>query len=416
LASVSAAVSATNPALHRTHGGPDAQGAARHDFSTNSNACGPCPAVLAAVQQADATRYPDASYTRLRASLAEFHGVDAKRVLLAASASEFIFRITAWVAQQAASKAERSVWVPTHAYGDYAQAAQAWGLARSHEQATARLVWCCEPSSPLGGAHTPWPLGLQGLQETREGARHVQDCEAVTAQRETVVLDCAYAPLRLSGEPSLTPSQLQQVWQLFSPNKALGLTGVRAAYAIAPLGCEVAVQELDALAPSWPLGAHGVALLQAWVQPDVQGWLADSLHTLRRWKLMQTDMLQVLGWTCLPSDANFFCARPAVGASSLAFDLAHLRAAGIKLRDAASFGLAGHVRLSVQAPAAQDALRVALLGLNGLRQQASQGQRADFERFMCQVPDVSAQEGDEISSDTMEFGHVLSSIVNLHLI
>ena len=416
MASVSAAVSATNPALPRTHGGPDAQGAARHDFSTNSNACGPCPAALVAVQQADATRYPDASYTRLRASLAEFHGVDAKQVLLAASASEFIFRITAWVAQQAASQAGRSVWVPTHAYGDYLQAAQAWGLARSHEQATARLVWCCEPSSPLGGAHTPWPLGLQGLQETREGARHVQDCEAVTAQRQTVVLDCAYAPLRLSGEPSLTPSQLQQVWQLFSPNKALGLTGVRAAYAIAPPGSGAAVQTLEALAPSWPLGAHGVALLQAWVRPDAQGWLADSLHTLRRWKLMQTEMLQGLGWTCLPSDANFFCARPAVGASSLAAELAHLRDAGIKLRDAASFGLAGHVRLSVQAPAVQDALRVALLGLNGLRQQASQGQRADFERFMCQVPDVSAQEGDEISSDTMEFGHVLSSIVNLHLI
>ena len=72
MASVSAAVSATNPALPRTHGGPDAQGAARHDFSTNSNACGPCPAALVAVQQADATRYPDASYTRLRASLAEF--------------------------------------------------------------------------------------------------------------------------------------------------------------------------------------------------------------------------------------------------------------------------------------------------------------------------------------------------------
>ena len=31
------------------HGGPDAQGAAPHDFSTNSNACGPCPLALTAV-------------------------------------------------------------------------------------------------------------------------------------------------------------------------------------------------------------------------------------------------------------------------------------------------------------------------------------------------------------------------------
>ena len=75
-----------------------------------------------------------------------------------------------------------------------------------------------------------------------------------------------------------------------------------------------------------------------------------------------------------------------------------------------------HVDVRPVACVARPACRVALLGLNGLRQQASQGQRADFERFICQVPDVSAQEGDEISSDTMEFGHVLSNIVNLHLI
>ena len=49
--------------LTRIHGGPDAWGVPLHDFSTNSNACGPCPQALAAVQAADATRYPDAAYT-----------------------------------------------------------------------------------------------------------------------------------------------------------------------------------------------------------------------------------------------------------------------------------------------------------------------------------------------------------------
>ena len=36
------------------HGGPDAQGVPRYDFSTNATACGPCPECWAAVQQADA--------------------------------------------------------------------------------------------------------------------------------------------------------------------------------------------------------------------------------------------------------------------------------------------------------------------------------------------------------------------------
>ncbi|WP_296443879.1 aminotransferase class I/II-fold pyridoxal phosphate-dependent enzyme [Rhodoferax sp. UBA5149] len=316
----------------RIHGGPDALGVPRFDFSSNSNACGPCPIVLAAVQQADATYYPDASYATLRARLAAFHGVEAQRVLLAGSASEFIFRITACMAQQGERDGQGKVCLPPYSYGDYAQAAQAWGLGLTAQPMEAQLVWACEPSSPLGGAHAFWPGVLPA----------------------PVVLDRAYEPLRLSSAPSLTEAQLAQVWQLWTPNKALGLTGVRAAYVIAPLGAQATVAALERLCASWPLGAHGVALLQAWVQPRVQAWLAGSLPVLRDWKARQVAMLQALGWTCLPSDANFFCARP-----GQALDLNRSRAAGIKLRDAASFGLSGHVRISVQPPAAQDALKMA---------------------------------------------------------
>ena len=322
--------------LERVHGGPDTLGVPRFDFSTNSNACGPCPHALAAVQQADASRYPDPRYTALRHALANFHGVEPGRILIAGSASECIFRLTAWVARQGGA----TVSLPRHAYGDYAQAAQAWGLGLALDPAQASLVWACEPSSPLGQAHKPWP---------------------VLGSVQTLVLDCAYAPLRLIGAPSLSAAQRDQVWQLFSPNKSLGLTGVRAAYAIAPLGAEAAVQALDALAPSWPLGAHGVAMLQAWVTPEVQAWLIESLHTLRDWKARQMTMLTELGWTSLPSDANFFCARPGDEVTQWAAALAHLRGQGIKLRDTTSFGLPGHARLGVLPPAAQDALRAAWL-------------------------------------------------------
>lgn len=321
--------------LSRIHGGPDALGAPQWDFSTNSNACGPCPQALAAVQAAHATRYPDASYSALRAALAAFHGVEGWRIFLAGSASEFIFRITAWARQQGA----RSVGLPTHAYGDYAHAAQAWGLAVAEEGAQADLLWACEPSSPLGQAHRP-ALG-----------------DALNRVDGTVVLDRAYAPLRLSGQPTVDEAQRQHIWQLYSPNKAMGLTGVRAAYAIAPPGAQAAVQQLDALAPSWVLGAHGVALLMAWTQADTQGWLQASLQTLAGWKQRQMDLLQAAGWTVQPSDTPFFCTRPPVDAVALC---ATLRAQGIKLRDATSFGLPGWVRLGVLPPVAQDALAIAL--------------------------------------------------------
>ena len=326
----------------RIHGGPDGQGAPLYDFSTNSNACGPCPHALVAVQQADATRYPDPGYTDLRQRLADFYGVDGGRIVLAGSASEFIFRITAWVRQRGGN----TVSLPVHAYGDYAHAAQAWGLQAVASPETADLVWGCEPSSPLGQNHGEWPLWLDAGEALAAG-----NCQVI-------VVDCAYAPLRLDGAPSLGDAQSRQVWQLFSPNKALGLTGVRAAFAIAPIGAEAAVTQLDAIAPSWMLGAHGVAMLHAWTQAATQSWLQASLDTLRGWKLRQVQMLVDAGWAVQPSASPFFCAQPPVGVNAAALCL-QLRMQGIKLRDATSFGLPGWVRLGVLRLLAQDALLTA---------------------------------------------------------
>ena len=322
------------------HGGPDGQGVPLHDFSTNSNACGPCPHTLAALRSCDASRYPDPTYSDLKLQLATFHGVQSDRIVLAGSGSEFIFRITAWVAQQGGT----TVRVPLHAYGDYAQAARAWGLSVT-TTGDAALQWHADPSSPLG----------QSVMVDGESSR---------SRAHTRVLDCAYEPLRLSGASNWTGAQRDALWQLYTPNKALGLTGVRAAYAVAPLGSAQAVAELQSLCASWPVGAHGVALLQSWVQPAVQAWLADSRYYLRALKRSQIEMLEAMGWQCQPSETNFFCVQlPGVlDAEALGGMLVQLRSShGIKLRDADSFGLPGWVRVSVQALASQDALRAGLL-------------------------------------------------------
>lgn len=315
-----------------THGGPDALGVPTWDFSTNANACGPCPRALAAVQRADARHYPDPAYTALREAIAAFHAVDTARIVLAGSASEFIGRITAWVAREGGRRA----WWPAPAYGDYAQAAQAWQLKRTNEVAQADLAWLCEPASPLGG---PELLAHHAVGSAAQ-----------------VVLDRAYEPLRLRGLCSLDPVAQNRVWQLWTPNKALGLTGVRGAYAIAPEHALAEARALDQLAPSWPLGAHAVALLDAWVSPASQDWLAQSLPRLRPWTRDLSAMLVNLGWTVLPSEANFFCAAP-----PHPLNVPALRAHGIKLRDTTSFGLPGHFRLSAQPPEAQTALQTALL-------------------------------------------------------
>lgn len=326
------------------HGGPDALGVPAHDFSTNGNACGPCPGALAALQAVDAAHYPDPHYTALREMLARFHGVDAGRIAVAASASEFIFRITAAFA----SHGGRHVLLPRHSYGDYRRAARAWGLTAvtwSEDEwaggPAPSLHWACDPSSPLGQAEPG--LGAR-IDRLPEGA--------------TAVIDLAYEPLRLEGALALTAAQRDRVWQLVTPNKALGLTGIRAAYAIAPRNDRTLHEAVAQLMPSWPVGGHGVALLAAWTLPEAQAHLARSRSTLVDWKARQMAVCESLGWACLPSVANFFCVHP--GLKRLPALAVGLRAHGIKVREGASFGLPEALRLAVLAPASQDALRAAV--------------------------------------------------------
>lgn len=328
--------------LSDEHGGPDAFGAVPHDFSSNGNGCGPCPIALKALRAADASRYPDPRSTRLRARLASFHGVDPARIVIAASASEFIYRITAAVAQGGG----RCVALPAHSYGDYARAARGWSLdivREPSEWSVVDLAWSCDPSSPLGQTPTGLPVLL----------------DAMEARGAPVVVDFAYAPLRLAGNPALTEAERDRVWQLWTPNKALGCTGIRAAYGIAPkAGAHRLRERVEALAPSWPLGAHGAALLDCWTQADTQAWLIRSRHTLTAWKTVQRELLRdATDWRLLSSDANFFCVEPHIPLTPL---LARLRAAGVNLRNCSSFGLPGHLRMAVLPPASLQALLSAI--------------------------------------------------------
>jgi histidinol-phosphate aminotransferase len=323
------------------HGGADALGNPRWDFSSNANACGPCPTTLAAVTEAEPRHYPDPLYTELRYALAEHHKVEPWRIIVAASASEFIQRITAWKWREGAKK----IWIPRHAYGDYSRAASAWGMQQVDSPEQAELAWLCDPISPLGQS------------ESNEVVL------ALSSQTScTVVLDCAYEPLRLQGSGVLDSQTISTMWQLWSPNKALGLTGIRAAYAIAPTDGQSHAVELELLAPSWPLGVHGQAMLFSWAQTQTQAWITESRQTLALWTTDLRYLLERLDWHCKPSNAHFFCARPTENLESC-----ELRSYEVKLRDAASFGLPGWWRLSAQKPEALHALEKALIQINQFR-------------------------------------------------
>ncbi|RZL37304.1 MAG: aminotransferase class I/II-fold pyridoxal phosphate-dependent enzyme [Rubrivivax sp.] len=315
------------------HGGADGGPPVEHDFSTNASPLGPPPALMSAVQQADRTAYPDPHYAALRRRLGEAHAADPALLLPTAGGAEGIRRLT--LAAMLAGR--REVWLPQPGFGDYAAAALALGLTvRPYAEpadirpTAAALVWICEPCNPTGASAATWPdLG-----------------------DHLVAVDRAYEPLRLDGDaPALPPG----AWQLICPNKALGLTGIRAGYLIAP-GADAVWQHASALAPSWVLSAEGVAMLSHWHDDATAAWLAGTRAQLREWTAAQRAMLAALDWQQRPTSTNFWLARP----PRRDIDT-RLHESGIRLRDAASFGLPGWVRVSAQPPAARQALQLALL-------------------------------------------------------
>lgn len=329
--------------LPRIHGGADVP----WDFSTNANCLGPCPIVLAALERLDVSRYPDTNYRALTEQLAQWHGVHSSRVLLGASASELIGRLH--VALRLMHDGACSIAVPTPAYGDYSASALAcghWVMAQSWQQSALgnqalQLQWLTLPDSPLG----------QGVD---------QDSLMVHLASSTVphVIDCAYQPLLLEG-PRLPKQVLDAAWSIWSPNKALGLCGLRGAYAIAPAQLNELVGIMRQLQASWVLGTHAQAMLSLWVSDAAQDWLAHAINQLRSLKLDQIDMLESLGIVYKPSMSNFFVVQLAPDPALHAQRLNALMARGVALRDTSSMGLPGWARMRVHTQAACEAFELA---------------------------------------------------------
>jgi histidinol-phosphate aminotransferase len=324
------------------HGGPDSGPPIAVDFSTNAHPLGPNPWLDERIRRADRNRYPDPGYAALRAALGQFHGVASERVVIGASASELIWRLTrAWGALG------RAAAVTSHrTFGEYLRAARAIGLpvrAATRGAPRALLLWCCHPDNPSGAV--------------RDGeiAAALKRVSAPRGSRGIVAADLAYWPFRrlLGANSSL---QLDAPWsnevvQLWSPNKLHGLTGVRAAYLILPATSpRLSRTQLESLAPSWPLGADGVELLAGHTQREATQFLDDTAPTLRAWKTLQDRRLVAAGWKPQVSEMHFGLWQPPVARTSQRAWHAELRLCGIKVRDAQSFGRPGWVRLVTREP------------------------------------------------------------------
>jgi len=306
------------------HGATDSGPEPELDFSSNAHPLGPCPFSLAALGTHHPARYPDPSYLHLRQRLGDAHGVHPDQVVPGSGAAELIHRI---VRHQGGAVQYRRP-----GFGEYAHAARCAGLPtlafETPEAARpiAGTLFVCLPDNPDG--HVPASRDLADLAERCRKASTL------------MVLDLAYLPF-LATPPALPDSAVR----LFAPNKSAGLTGVRAAYALVPtpeLG-----RSLAALAPSWVVGTEAVGFLEAQADPRSRQWLLDTAPLARALRSRLAAALRRHGFETRESDATHLVARHP-GWTDSRLLASHLRHHGVRVRDTASMGLPGWVRLAAR--------------------------------------------------------------------
>ncbi len=318
--------------LQPVHGSTDAGAPPQFDFSSNANALGPNPIVLQAVQAANPTHYPDPLYTQLHQEIAAFHQVAPEQVAVGAGASELIVRLMRW------ERSAGPVLTLAPTFGEYARAARLAGLPL-HEAPSqvkfleqlplSRLAFLCIPNNPTGVIYDADFLAQVATIAQKTGT--------------IVVADLAYLALT-QVEVTIPPG----FWRMYAPNKAHGMTGVRAGYLIVP----ESLIDFRNVAPSWVVSVHGETFLRSALAPAAQAWVKQCCPTLWHWRDQLQAQIQSIGLAQIWSQANFGL----INVGNATQITQAIRRQDIRVRDCTSFGLPEWIRVSVQGEAAHRAL------------------------------------------------------------
>jgi histidinol-phosphate/aromatic aminotransferase/cobyric acid decarboxylase-like protein len=341
----------------RVHGGPDplelrALGLAAGDvidFSVNVNPYGPVPSVAAAARSADLARYPDPAAAEVRAALAVRWKWDAAGVLFAHGATEILWDL----ARHLARSGERAVVVEP-AFSEFGAALHASGahaigwrppagpdapldpkaVSEALVRSEARACCLATPSSPLGLA-VPHD-DVETLARAHPGVLFILD-ESFLALSDDHAGAHRALPLNVARLRSLT--------------KEHAIPGLRVGYLLAE---PELVAGLEAARPAWSTSAPAQAAALAAIEEE--RFVEESRRRLAADREALRDGLARLGLAPWPSIAPYL-AFPARDAAALR---RRLLARRVLVRDCASFGLPGVIRVAAR-PASERAVLLAAL-------------------------------------------------------
>jgi histidinol-phosphate aminotransferase len=320
------------------------------DFSSSTNPYGPDPAVVRALQTARIDRYPDPTALLAREALARRCSVSPNQIVLGNGAAELLWSLArcllapgtaALIAEPTFSEFRRAASCAGAELGEWRSAPEtafAFDLealsARAREQSPT-AIYLCSPNTPTGGA-------LPAQEIAAWAARH---------PASTVVLDQSFLSLSERWQDAEVPLP-DNVVAVRSLTKDHGIPGVRLGYLIAPAEL---CQALEAARPAWSTSALAQAAALACCHS--LEFVRESRERLLHDRRGLAEELASLGIESLPSSVNFLLARVPQVASLRARLLARHQ---ILVRDCASFGLPGFLRLAARPAPDRARLLVAL--------------------------------------------------------
>jgi histidinol-phosphate/aromatic aminotransferase/cobyric acid decarboxylase-like protein len=320
------------------------------DFSSSTNPYGPSPSMLRALGEAAIARYPDGSGRRAREVLGRSIDVSPDELVLGNGAADLLWSVArAWLepgrlalcveptfsefrAAARNSGAALCEWRARVEDGFAVDLSAVGTLARS---ADATVVYLCSPNTPTGCAV---PVAeVRAFASAHPELRIVLDQSFLSLSERH-----ADAALRL-------PDNVACVRSL---TKDHGIPGVRIGYLIAGAGL---CRAIEAGRPAWTTSAFAQAATIA--SSSARDFVGDSRERLIADRRALAGDLGELGITTYPSCTTFLLASTPRVAELRARLIARHR---IVIRDCASFGLPGFMRLGAKPPAARQRLIEAL--------------------------------------------------------
>lgn len=331
--------------IHPYKGGDSvAEGVAKvMKLSSNENPLGASPKAVAALRAAaaEAHRYPDGGADRLRAALADRHGLPVEGIICGNGSDELIALLV-----QAYCTPGDEILYSQYGFLMYALAAKALGVvpvAAPERDLTAdvdallaaitprtRILFLANPNNPTGSY-----LPEAEVRRLREGM----------PEGVLLVLDAAYAEYVRrndyeSGAALVASRDDTVMTRTFS--KIHGLAAVRLGWLYGPAAVVDVLHRVRG-----PFNVNALAQAAGLAALDDPDWAEKARAHNEYWLPEMTRALTELGLTVPPSVGNFILVRFPGGAAEAQAANAFLVRRGILLRGMAGYGLADCLRATI---------------------------------------------------------------------